>query len=159
MSPPEEASVPTKREQIAEAIEREIERLKQVRPGLEPRIDRATHILVAHLANPRSGTIRVRVGVGGPRFLVRSASSSGRVYEVDPSNWSCSCPDWHRRNGAACKHCVSCYVLWRAATVPKGCPVCHQGIVYLTVEEDGQERTEPVPCRCCSPRSQKEESG
>src|SRR5215211_3755119 len=50
VSLPEEAPASTKRERIVEAIEREIERLKQLRPGLEPRIDRASHILVVHLA-------------------------------------------------------------------------------------------------------------
>jgi hypothetical protein len=31
-----------------------------------------------------------------------------------------------------------------------GCPVCFGGYVTITVEEDGVERDEAVPCRRCS---------
>jgi hypothetical protein len=114
---PGEACSPLER--IAERAEEEISRLKQMRPALSSRIDRAASILVMHLSSPRrSKAMRVRVGSGGPRFLVASGSSSlaGAVYIVDPRTWSCSCPDYHRRgNGGVCKHAIACYVLWRCA--------------------------------------------
>ena len=93
------------RSRVAEAVEEELARLKELRPGLVSRIDRASHLLVVHLSDPRSGTIRIRVGATRrPRFLVRSLTSGG-IYVVDPAEaaWSCSCPDYHRRN-APCKH-------------------------------------------------------
>jgi hypothetical protein len=105
-------------ESIAERAEEEISRLRQIRPALSARTDRAASILVMHLSSPRSSkTMRVRVGAGGPRFLVASgsASSAGAVYVVDPHTWSCTCPDYHRRNGGACKHAIAAYVLWRCA--------------------------------------------
>jgi hypothetical protein len=105
-------------ERLAERAEEEISRLRQIRPALSSRIDRAATILVMHLSSPRSlKTMRVRVGAGGPRFLVASGSTSsaGAVYVVDPHTWSCSCPDYHRRNGGACKHAIAAYVLWRCA--------------------------------------------
>jgi hypothetical protein len=106
-------------ERLAERAEEEISRLKELRPALSSRIDRAASILVMHLSSPRrSRTMRVRVGAVGPRFLVASgsASSAGAVYVVDPRTWACSCPDYHRRNGGACKHTIACYVLWRCAS-------------------------------------------
>ena len=112
----EEACSPLER--IAERAEQEIFRLKEMRPALSSRIDRAATILVMHLSSPRSlKTMRVRVGAGGQRFLVASgsASSAGAVYVVDPYTWSCSCPDYHRRNGGACKHAIAAYALWRCA--------------------------------------------
>jgi hypothetical protein len=111
-----EAYVPL--EHIAERAEREISRLRQLRPALSERIDRAATILVMQLSSPRrSKAMRVRIGTDGPRFLVASgsASSAGAVHVVDPHTWSCTCPDHHRRNGAACKHAIACYVLWRCA--------------------------------------------
>jgi hypothetical protein len=111
-----EAYVPL--EHIAERAEREISRLRDMRPALSARIDRAATILVMQLSSPRRAkAMRVRVGADGPRFLVASgsASSAGAVYVVDPHTWSCTCPDHHRRNGSACKHAIACYVLWRCA--------------------------------------------
>jgi hypothetical protein len=35
---------------------------------------------------------------------------------------------------------------------PHGCPLCFGGYVTITVEEDGQEHDEAVPCRRCQPR-------
>ena len=100
-------------EGIAEAVERELERLRAARPHLAPRTSRAKNILVAHLACRRQRLIRVRTSGGRARFLVRG--SKGAVYVVDPAGWSCSCPDHHRR-GAACKHSIACYALWRASS-------------------------------------------
>jgi hypothetical protein len=37
---------------------------------------------------------------------------------------------------------------------PRGCALCmSSGFVFFGVEEDGEERTERVPCRRCRPES------
>ena len=102
-------------EKIAGRVEAELERLKAARPHLAARIARAGDIVVTHLSCRRQSVIRVRVAGGRARFLVRG--SKGAVYVVDPTDWSCSCPDHHRR-GTACKHSIACWALWRtSATV------------------------------------------
>ncbi len=157
-------TAPTTQEAIVECIEQELSRLRQRRPHLDRRIERATNLLVVHLSSPGS-VIRVRVGAGGPRFLVASLSDRGAVYSVDPETWSCSCPAAHRYEGP-CKHALSAYVLWRVAqpdrshgTVvrrdPVGCPVCENGLVRRTesyvnaTTGELKERTLSLPCRAC----------
>ena len=104
---------PNPRDAVLDRIERELHRLRDQRPGLEDLLDRAANILVTHLSCPKSRTVRVRIAASGRRsFLV--AGSHGAVYSVDPSDWSCSCPDAHRR-GKGCKHSLVAYVLHRAA--------------------------------------------
>jgi hypothetical protein len=49
---PVDARAFANREHIASAIEEEIARLKALRPSLEARIDRASHLLVVHLSDP-----------------------------------------------------------------------------------------------------------
>ena len=98
---------------IAEAVERELERLKAARPHLAGRISRAENILVTHLSCRRQRLIRVRIAGGRARFLV--GGSKGAVYVVDPASWSCTCPDHHRR-GAACKHSIACWALRRGGS-------------------------------------------
>ena len=39
------------------------------------------------------------------------------MYVVDPSDWSCTCPDHHRR-GANCKPALTCWALSRASARP-----------------------------------------
>lgn len=149
---PTRTSIPAKLDCIAESVEREIERLKELRPTLEARIDRAASILVLQLSSRRDHSpMRVRVGADKrPRVLVASSTAGGAVYVVDPTDWSCTCPDYHRRGGeGVCKHAVATFLLWRVGKHPRGCPACHGGTVYLTHEEGGQERTEPMPCRRC----------
>lgn len=148
------------REDVAAAIEEEIARLKELRPGLEARIDRASHLLVVHLSDPRSGMIRVRIDAKRRcRFLVRSLTSGG-IYVVDPAEagWSCSCPDYHRRN-APCKHLVATWCLKRAAdrgAQRGGCALCINGWVYVGEDLIGSETGEvstfhnPVRCRRCA---------
>ncbi len=99
-------------ENIAESVERELERVRAKRPELASRISRAEAILVTHLSCRRQRVIRVRVRDGRPRFLVNG--SEGAVYVVDTSDWSCTCPDHHRR-GRGCKHSIACWALSRAA--------------------------------------------
>ena len=101
-------------ETIAERVERELDRLRERRPHLAPRISRAENILVTHLSCRRQRVIRVRVGRDDrARFLV--SGSEGAVYVVDPASWSCTCPDHHRR-GIVCKHSIACWALWRASS-------------------------------------------
>ena len=102
-------------EQIAERIERELERLRAARPGLSSRISRAENVLVAHLSCRSQRLIRVRVNADGARFLV--SGLGGAVYVVDPSDWGCSRPDAHRR-GKGCKHALACWALWRGSARP-----------------------------------------
>ena len=53
---------------------------------------------------------------GRARFLLVSGSK-GAVYVVDPTTWSCSCPDHHRR-GAGCKFSVA--VAWETGRRRRG---------------------------------------
>lgn len=149
------------RERVSEAIEEELARLREKRPGLASRIDRAAHLLVTHLSDRRSGMIRVRVGSDRrPRFLVRSLTSGG-IYVVDPAEagWSCSCPDYHRRN-APCKHLVAAWCLKsvdRRARRKGGCALCINGWVHmgehLIDSQSGEvvEATNVTRCRRCTP--------
>jgi hypothetical protein len=105
-------------------------------------------------------------------------SCTGRnVYEVRYGGTieSCSCPDFGF--GHTCKHLLAVgithaarrsgvrevRILRAAGGDPfahagkrssrgsrRSCPSCFGGYVTLTVEEDGQERDEAVPCRRCS---------
>ena len=103
---------------VAEAVERELERLKAARPHLAERVSRGENILVTHLSCRRQRLIRIRVGRDGrPRFLV--SGSAGAVYVVNPGDWSCSCPDHHRR-GVGCKHALACFALAKAAGRRRG---------------------------------------
>jgi hypothetical protein len=145
-------------DRIAQAVEKEIERLRELRPELDSRIDRAVSILVMQLStHPRSRPVRVRISKNGTaKFLVDSATVGGGVYVVDPERWECNCPDAHRRLGKGCKHSITCYVLERVARVPrKGCRFCRGGWVYIGEEivdpESGEvaEAINPVRCRRC----------
>ena len=90
----------------------------------------------------------------------------------------CPCPDYQYGGGRPCKHLLCIGILhaarrsgvrevrtvavaagdgiqYRAKTrgCPGGCPACFGGYVTITVEEDGAERDEAVPCRRCQLRS------
>lgn len=119
-------------ELIADLVEEEIARLRKRRPGLSERLDRAANILVAHLACRHGGrtsrTIRVRLRADGrTRFLVKSLNKQGAVYAVDPTDWSCNCPDYHRRGATTvCKHSAACYILWRISHGMRPCAGCRR---------------------------------
>ena len=121
-------------EDLAALVEREVERIREARPHLSSRLDRAAALLVAQLSlPPQTRPVRVRIAAGGKRrFLVRSTSSRGVVYSVDPATYSCTCPDAHRR-GIGCKHGLCCFILERAARGArrKGCTLCIDGWVYM----------------------------
>ena len=134
-------------DQVAARVEEEIALLREQRPGLGARLDRATNLLVVHLACPRQRVIRVRIRMNGhARFLVNG--SEGAVYIVDPETWSCSCPDYHRRD-AICKHALASYLLWRAAQ-PKArkrtCDGCQERFPRRALTEHRDEHL----CRSCA---------
>ena len=115
--------VTTREQELLDRLEEEIARLREKRPAPSERIDRATSIIVTHLACRQQKVIRVRLRGGRARFLVDG--SGGAVYVVDPATWTCSCPDFHRRD-ATCKHVLCCYVLWLASlrTRRRACVGC-----------------------------------
>ncbi|MDP9475552.1 MAG: SWIM zinc finger domain-containing protein [Actinomycetota bacterium] len=138
--------------QVAERIEAEIDRLRKKRPALADRIDRAANLLVTHLSCRRQGVIRVRVRQGCPRLLV--SGSEGAVYVVDPADWSCTCPDFHRR-GKGCKHGLAAYVLARAsrpAPKPLPCAACGERFprrVMVEVQESLTYHEGDLLCTPC----------
>jgi SWIM zinc finger len=152
------ARASSKCERIVEAVEEELARLREKRPGLASRVDRASHLLVVHLSDPGSRTIRAKIDAKRRcRFLVRSLTSGG-IYVVDPgeAGWTCSCPDYRRRN-APCKHLVAAWCL-RAAdrrAQRKGCSACDRGWVFLPTEivdpKSGEiaQTFNPVRCTRC----------
>jgi hypothetical protein len=144
-------------DQLAAAIEKEIERIRVARPRLSSRLDRASNLLLLQLASPpRQRPVKVRIAADGRRcFLVSSASSGGVVYSVDPATYACSCPDAHRR-GIGCKHGLCCFILRRVArTQRRGCSTCERGWVYRAVKvvnpATGElvDATNPTRCTRC----------
>ncbi|MDP9476574.1 MAG: SWIM zinc finger family protein [Actinomycetota bacterium] len=113
-------------EQIAERIEQELVRVRAKRPELASRISRAENIIMTHLSCRRARVIRVRVRDERPRFLVNG--SEGAVYVVDPSDWSCTCPD-HHRHGKGCKHSL-CPTPEHLDSVRHD-PICHLRRIFL----------------------------
>ncbi len=124
---------------IAADVERELARVRAARPGLASRVERAGNIVVTHLSCRRQRMIRVRVREGRARFLV--SGSGGAVYVVNPGDWSCSCPDHHRR-GAGCKHSIACWALWRASARP--------ALPGVEVAEGLREVVAASPLRTCA---------
>ena len=146
-------------DRIAQAVEREIERIREARPHLSSRLDRASNLLLLQLASPpRLRPVKVRIGTDGrrQRFLVRSLTSGGVVYCVSRT-FQCSCPDAHRRDqGRGCKHSLAVYILWRVSrTQKRGCSACDRGWVFRGEEildpETGEvvEAINPVRCTHC----------
>ena len=134
---------PSSPEGIAERVERELSRIRKARPHLAARIDRAANLLVTHLSCRRQRLIRARVGRDG-RIALLVAGSGGAVYLVSPGDWSCSCPDYHRR-GKGCKHGLACYALWRASARPAKtarCASCGEGFARRELVEVGPEQAE-----------------
>lgn len=151
---------------IAERVENELARLREARPHLASRVDRAASVLVMQLSSSASTRpIRCRVRKGGRRvYLVSSLSSGGVIYEVSPVDWSCSCPDFHR-SGPGCKHALGCWILAtantplpsvRPAEIP--CSDCGESFPRDRPIEVGEgvaeETLNPgdMVCRMCAPR-------
>ncbi len=85
-------------------------------------------------------------------------STRGGFHKVELGTEACDCEDWTFFGGAvgvACRH-VYAAAIARARDNRRdrrrGCPACFGGYVTITVEEDGQERDEAVPCKRCQPR-------
>jgi hypothetical protein len=145
---------------LAERIETEIERIREARPHLSSRLDRASTLLLLQLASsPRQRPVKVRIAADGRRrFLVSSTSSGGVVYSVDCATYACNCPDAQRR-GIGCKHGLCCFILRRVAREARakpGCQVCVDGWVYMGEDvidsETGEVTTfhNPTRCRRCA---------
>jgi Pyruvate/2-oxoacid:ferredoxin oxidoreductase delta subunit len=142
---------------FAERVEQELTRLYRARPELADRIDRAARIIVVQLSSPTHlRPVRARIGSGGRRcrFLVDSSSTGGVVYSVDPSSFSCGCPDFRRSSVAACKHGIAVWLLLKIAS-ERGCRHCLGGWVFVGAEAINQETGEVVEvvdrirCRRC----------
>ena len=183
LSPPArsatQGSPPPTKDMIAEAVENVLARLKQARPRLESRVDRAATYLTVQLStSARTRPIKCRIRKGGRRvYLVSSLTSGGVTYEVNPADWSCSCPD-HHRHGPGCKHSLGCWVLvtanrplpeTRPAELP--CEVCGEafprGRLIEVQEGQAEETLNPGTkvCRMCAgehglpvPRTHREET-
>ena len=113
--------------------------------------------------------------LGADRYEVPSCSMDGRRYIVRYGGEveRCSCPDRH----VPCKHLIAAalagptvrrrsgvkvrtisaagdpFKFWlrpAGRSQRRGCSLCFGGYVTITVEEDGQERHEAVPCRRCA---------
>ena len=117
-APARTSGPPLDKGQLVDAVERVLARLREARPHLEGRLDRATTILTVHLStSARTRPIKCRIRSGGRRvYLVASLSSRGAVYEVSPADWRCSCRDFFR-NGPGCKHSLGCFVLDTASRI------------------------------------------
>lgn len=92
----------------------ELERIKEARPSLASRVERAEHIICTQLSvSNGSRPVRVRLHADGThRYFVRSGSKLQREYTIDPMTWTCNCPD-HAKRSAACKHVIACFTLER----------------------------------------------
>ncbi len=101
------------RESITQVVE-ELERIKEARPSLASRVERAEHIICTQLSvSNGSRPVRVRLHADGThRYFVRSGSKLQLEYTVNPMKWTCDCPDHSKRN-AACKHVIACFTLER----------------------------------------------
>jgi hypothetical protein len=101
-------------------------------------------------------------------------STRGGWHKVDLDQEACDCEDWTffgRDHGVACRHIYAAAIAngtrrsgvqvriisvagdpfaAAAAHDRRGCSRCFDGVVYMGVEEDGQEHHEAVPCRRCS---------
>jgi hypothetical protein len=95
-------------------IVEELDRIKEARPSLASRVERAEHIIVTQMSvSNGSRPVRVRLHADGTHeYRVRSGSKLQREYTIDPLSWTCDCPDHSKRN-AACKHVVACFTLER----------------------------------------------
>ena len=127
-------------DRIADRVELEIDRLRTKRPHLEDRIDRASGIIVQHLACRRQRVIQVRIGASGQNtFLVNG--SKGAAYTV------------------GCKHSLAAYILRRAvmpARRPRTCDGCEGRFPrgeMVEVHENEQYFPGDLLCRSCADRA------
>lgn len=132
-------------EHVSRVCERILEILRQARPELSGRIDRAESLLVTQLSVSNGvRPIKARLRADGSRaYLVRSGSRLNRTYTVEPESWSCNCP-WQAQGGTACKHALGCWVLEQIPRqAPKrrqciGCGLYYPPSEIVEVEEDNR---------------------
>jgi uncharacterized Zn finger protein len=98
---------------IQEIVE-QLDRIKEARPSLASRVERAEHIITTQMSvSNGSRPVRVRLHADGThKYFVRSGSKLQREYTIDPMTWSCDCPD-HSKRREACKHVIVCFTLER----------------------------------------------
>ncbi|HKH77338.1 MAG TPA: SWIM zinc finger family protein [Rubrobacteraceae bacterium] len=81
-------------------------------------------------------------------------STRGGFHRVDLVEERCSCPDFEffgREHGIPCRHVYAVAIAHATRRRRRSsCPACFGGYVTITVEEDGQEHDEAVPCRRCN---------
>ena len=104
-------------------------------------------------------------------YRVPSCSGSGSYDVLYGEREECPCPDYQFGGGRPCKHLIAVGVMHAARrsgvtvrTIPatiagdpfahagkrRGCPLCFGGYVTISIEEDGREHEEAVPCRRCN---------
>ncbi len=82
--------------------------------------------------------------------------TTDEVYAVHygDSKEDCTCTDFGAHRGeVSCKHLTAVALLFavrRRGSPRPSCPSCFGGYVTMTIEEDGQEDAEAVPCRRCA---------
>jgi SWIM zinc finger len=97
-----------------------------------------------------AGVVRLE----GDLWAVRSATHGG-FHRVDLDSETCTCEDFAhfgRVHDVNCRHIHAVAIAHATRRRPRrrpSCPSCFGGYVTITVEEDGNERHEAVPCRCC----------
>jgi hypothetical protein len=98
---------------VTQVVE-ELERIKEARPSLASRVERAEHIICVQMSvSNGSRPVRVRLHADGThQYRVRSGSKLQREYTINPLSWTCDCPD-HAKRGAVCKHVIACFALER----------------------------------------------
>ena len=83
-------------------------------------------------------------------------STRGGFHKVSLVEEVCDCEDFEfyaRVVGIACRHVYAAAIARaRESRRPRrrGCSLCFAGYITISVEEDGVERDEAVPCRRCS---------
>ncbi len=84
---------------VTQVVE-ELDRIKEARPTLASRVERAEHIIVTQFSvSNGSRPVRVRLHADGTHeYRVRSGSKLMREYTIDPITWSCDCPDHAKRS-------------------------------------------------------------
>ena len=98
-------------------------------------------------------------------------STRGGFHQVHLGREECDCEDFvffGRDYGVGCRHIFAAAIAnatrrsgirvrvvsaagdpFKAAAKRRECPACFRGYVTITVEADGQEREEAVPCKRC----------
>jgi hypothetical protein len=92
------------------------------------------------------------VRLEGDLWAVRSATHGG-FHRVDLDAETCTCEDFEhfgRANDVNCRHIYAVAIAHGTRRGQRPPCACINGWVYLTIEEDGTERVEAVPCRRCN---------